>query len=145
MFIRESGETNIHPFTKTASTALSDASVVAFSSGELVAATSGINADAIAGVMVGAVVSTDPDYATASLKTVDVPRPRHDRFIADIGTGKTVAQSNVGTFCDLVDANSIDPATSTHGHVFIERLISTTGGANGTGQVVVSFPSTKSA
>lgn len=144
--IRESGAENVFGYAKQASSAITIDSVLAFNgSGYVQAATSSTAAKAVAGISQRACVSTDPDYAQNTLIPLEVGRPRGDRFIMDVNTADTIAQANVGTFCDLADALTIKPNTQTNLQVFIEKLLNTTGGSAGVGQAVVSFPGTKSA
>lgn len=108
----------------TASTALSEGSLVTFSSGKLVAATSGTAAVNIVGVLVKAIASTDDDYADERLVAVQVPTERHAVWEADVTA--TVATSDIGAEVDLTDASTINPDAGSVDVARIVDVISTT-------------------
>lgn len=140
-FIRHHGEPNIFGgYLKTASTALTKDTVVAFNgSGTLVAATASTNPAAIAGIIQRDVLSTDSDYASSVPVDVEVPRQKEDFFIADVEAG-TLTQAIVGTRIDLNDAAGINIAGTSKLQVFVEQVLNTTGGASSLGQALVTFP-----
>lgn len=92
---------------KTASTALARGSIVTFTSGQLVAATAGTTAVLCAGVLDRAVVSTDADYASASLVPVLFPIEKNVVWEADVTA--TVETTDVGIEVDLTDASTVNP------------------------------------
>jgi hypothetical protein len=79
-----------------------------------------------AGVLVGEVVATDADYATALAKRpVDVPTAE-DTFLADVETG-TLTTAMVGNQYDLVaDGDAIDVTATSKKVVTVVGFVSAT-------------------
>ena len=76
------------------------------------------------GLIQKVVASTDSDYATATRVPVLVP-DEDTVFECDVSTG-TAAQTDVGEWIDIDDANSVDVAASTYDIFFVVGVISGT-------------------
>lgn len=123
-FIRDQGKTKLMYFPKTASTALTVGQLVILTSGQLVGATS--SSSKLAGVCRKPVVSTDSDYASATLIPVEVPIEMNVTWLADFTA--TFSASQVGVACDLTDANNVNTGGTSHKVVTPTSLISATKG-----------------
>jgi len=123
-FIRKQGKTKLMWLPVTASTALSANSLVAWSSGRLIAATAATAGNVIAGVIRHAITSADSDYATTRDVEVEVDVEKHVTWEADVTA--TLVVADVGLYCDLTDASTVDRAASTYDIVQIAKFISTT-------------------
>lgn len=123
-FIRKQGKTKLMWLPVTASTALSANSLVAWSSGRLIAATAATAGNVIAGVIRHAITSADSDYATTRDVEVEVDVEKRVTWEADVTA--TLVVADVGLYCDLTDASTVDRAASTYDIVQIAKFISTT-------------------
>lgn len=110
----------------TPSTALSNYSLVKFTSGKLVASTAGTAAVDNFGILNKVIASTDSDYASDRLVPVLVPTERHAIVEADVTSG--LVATDVGGEFDLTDASTIDRGASTVDAVKCIRRISATKG-----------------
>lgn len=108
----------------TVSTALAKDSLVAFSSGYLIAATSTSAPSTIVGVLRHTIAATDADYAVARLVEVEVPVENYVEWEATT-TGTAVA-ADVGLYCDISDAVTVNRAASTYDVVQVVGIVSTT-------------------
>lgn len=124
MFIRYNSEPNIQPYAKKASTAFSKNCVVAVdSNGFVLPATASTTINAIVGICMQDIASTDPDYASATMIPIDVPRRLEDQFVADAVT-TTLAQTDVGETIQLVDSLTVDAGlTVDNPLVRVEKVI----------------------
>ena len=120
MFKRASGKPNIQYFPKVASTAYTNGSLVNAASGAILAADS-TSGDHL-GILMRDVVSTDGDYAAASLVPVDVPSDT-DVFEVDVTTG-TLTTAMIGGFYDLTDHLGINVSAQAKSVVQIVGFIS---------------------
>lgn len=125
-FIRSQGKTKFMWLPVTTSTALSKSSLVAFSSGYLIAATSTTAPSTIAGVLRHAIAATDADYAVARLVEVEVPVENYVVWEAAVTSGLVAA--DVGLYCDLTDAVTVNRGGSTYDVVQCVGVITTTKG-----------------
>lgn len=126
-FRRMKGRTKFMYLPVTASTVMSDRSLVAWSSGKLIAATTTTNPISIAGVLrkSGGIVSTDSDYATDSrLVAIEVPIENFVEWEADVTATLVVADR--GTYCELTDASTINRGANTYTVCLITKFLSTT-------------------
>ena len=123
-FIRKQGKTKLMWLPVTASTALSANSLVAWSSGRLIAATATTAGNVIAGVIRHAITSADSDYAVTRDVEVEVDVEKRVTWEADVTA--TLVVADVGLYCDLTDASTVDRAASTYDIVQIAKFISTT-------------------
>lgn len=124
-FKRYSGDSNIHPYKKKASTAFNIGDAVFLdSSGFLDKAAAATTADSIIGVIQETIASTDTDYAVARDVSVDVARKgdNGDWFTAVVGTG-TAAQTSVGEEHDLGSDGTVDLNATSILCVKVERFI----------------------
>ena len=124
MFIRKQGKTKFLWLPVTASTDLSNGSIVAWSSGKLIAATSTSAVSTHAGVLRHAIASTDDDYADERLVEVEVPVENNVLWEADVTA--TLVVTDRGLYCDLTDASTVNRGGSTYDAVQVVRFISTT-------------------
>lgn len=108
-FIVRRGRTRIEWLPVTTSTALTQDTLVSFTSGLLVAATSSTAASAIIGAIVKTIASTDTDYATARLVPVRVPVEKN--VVWEATTASAVA-TDIGTIADLTDAATVNRGAS---------------------------------
>lgn len=76
------------------------------------------------GLIQKVVAATDSDYATATLVPVLVG-DKDAEFLCDVSTG-TAAQTDVGEWVDIDDANSVDVNASTYDVFLVTKVISTT-------------------
>lgn len=125
-FIRNKGKTKFMWLPVTVSTALSANSLVAYSSGYLIAATSTTAPSTIAGVLRHAIASTDSNYATARSVEVEVPVENNVVWKADVTSGLVAA--DVGLYCDITNATTVNRAASTYDIVQCVGVESTTKG-----------------
>ena len=120
MFQRNNLIETIDPKTIAASTAVNPGDALTSNgAGEFVPATAG---DVIEGIALEKVSSTDPNYASEKMISVDTVVQTTDRFLVNVGTGTATSEMEGLTF-DLTDAGSIDvsaPGTQ----VEITRFIS---------------------
>lgn len=121
-FIPYQGETQVEPFTITASTTISVGDALKFSSGKLIRATAAQTVPT-AGVSLSAYASTDSDYASDKFVGVVMLTPDLV-FLADVGTG-TATIANVGVGYDLAAAGTVDLTATTHKVVTVVGVIST--------------------
>lgn len=125
MIKQNSGEPNVLPYKKAASTVFAFNDVVTRNAtGYLVRATSATPRSRLLGLIQRDVLTTDVDYASA----IEVPVLLFDEeceFLADVSTGSAI-QAMVGKRFDLDDENSINVNVSNNKHVEITRILSTT-------------------
>lgn len=126
MFIRNAGKTKKIYLPVTASTAIAEGALVAFSSGKLIAATSTTAGSDIVGVLVKAITSSDSDYASERLVAVEVPIEREVLWEAAVTSG--LVATDVGLYQDLTDSVTVNRAASTYDIVQCRKVISTTKG-----------------
>lgn len=125
MFRLVKGKTKDVYLPVTPSTALPARSLVANSGGKLVAATAATAADDILGVLVGAITSSDADYADDRLVAVEVPVEKN--VVYEFDTTGLVA-GDLLKDVDLADNVSVDRANSDIGVVRPIARISATKG-----------------
>lgn len=124
-FIRKQGKTKLMWLPVAASGgALAKDSLVIFSSGTLAAATSTSAPSTIAGVLRKAVATSDSDYATARLLPVEVPVENYVTWEAT--TTATAVAADVGLYCDLTDASTVNRGGSTYDVVQVVKFLTTT-------------------
>lgn len=123
-FILKQGKTKIMWLPVTASTALSNNSLVAWSSGKLIAATNSTPPSTIAGVLRKAVTSADADYAVERLVPVEVPC--ENNCVWEATTTGTAVAADAGLYADISDAVTVNRAASTYDVVQIVRVASAT-------------------
>jgi len=104
---------------KTASQTYDKNSLVAFASGKVHPAAD--NATVVYGIMKAEVAATDSDYATASLKTVEVLHPG-DKVEMDISGGTPVVGASYG----ISNAYTIDVTDTTNKVATCKKVISST-------------------
>lgn len=124
MFVRDSGKTKIIYLPVTTSTAIAAGALVAWSSGLLIAATSSTAGFSIAGVLRKTIAATDSDYATARLVPVEVNAEENVVWKADVTA--TLVAADLGLYCDLTDASTINRGASTYDIAQPIKLLSTT-------------------
>ncbi|MFA6991915.1 MAG: hypothetical protein WC269_01380 [Candidatus Gracilibacteria bacterium] len=98
--------------------------MVAWSSGRLIAATTTTAPSSIAGVLVKAIAATDADYAVTRNVDVMVPDEAGVEWEADVTA--TLVVGDVGLYCDLTDASTVNRAASTYDVFQVTKFISTT-------------------
>ena len=127
MIKRNSGEPNIHPFAKAASTVFAFNDVVTKNaSGLLVRASATTPRSAIVGLIQRDVLATDSDYASEVLVPVDVLGPK-DEIEFDVQTG-TLTQALCDQFFDLADQDAVDVTKQLVKCIEVNKVISTTKG-----------------
>lgn len=124
--IKKQGKTKDVLLQVTASTDFSANSLVAWSSGKLIAATSSSAPTVIAGVIKKAIASTDDDYASERLVSIEVPMEPYVVYVIDVTSGLVAADR--GLYQDLTDASTVNRAASSLDVVQCIRVISTTKG-----------------
>ena len=125
-FIRHKGKTKTIQVPVTVSTVFTAGDIVSYASGEIIRATSSTTALSHVGVIRQTIVSTDDDYATARLVSVEVPVEKNVEWLADVTSGLVAA--DVGLLVDLTDAGTIDRSASTIDAAQVRAVISTTQG-----------------
>jgi hypothetical protein len=93
------------------------------SNGYLTPAVDGANIVAL-GLIQKTIAATDTDYASATMVPVLVG-DKDAEFLLDVSTG-TAAQTDVGEWIDIDDANSVDVSASTYDIFFVTKFVSTT-------------------
>lgn len=129
MIKQKSGEVDILPYKKAASTVFSRNDVVTKdASGYLVRATATTPRSDVLGLIDRDVAATDDDYASNTLVNVTKVSGDEDKeFEMDVDTG-TLTQAMVGKQFDLADHNGVDVTSNSVGHVECLRVISGTKG-----------------
>lgn len=126
MIERKTGEANILPFKKKASTAFDFNDVVTTdSNGYLVLATSSTPRAKLLGLIQRTVASTDADYAQNTMVEVDVFCCDEDEYEATVDTG-TLTQAMVNSLFDLNDEDGINVNNNQQKAVKVIRYISAT-------------------
>jgi len=116
-----------------ASTAIATGALLAPNgTGELIPATA--TSDQISGISVKKVASTDSDYASIK-QTVVVNLDDVQLLLADVEAG-TVTEAMEGTYVDLQSSLGLNVAASANDNFFVTKVVNTTGGAFGLGQVI---------
>ena len=69
------------------------------------------------------IATTDSDYASAT-KVAVLVGDTDAEYICDVGTG-TAAQTDVGEYIDIDDAQDVDVSASTYDVLFVTGLVST--------------------
>lgn len=109
-------------YPKVVSTAFADNDLVYIdSNGYLTPAVDGSNIVAL-GLIQKTIAATDSDYATATRVPVLVGDIDAE-FVCDVSTG-TAAQTDVGEWIDIDDANSVDVNASTYDVFFVTGVLS---------------------
>ena len=126
MFVRKQGKTKLVWFPVTASTAIANGALVAFSSGKLIAATSSTAGNVIAGVLRGAIAATDDNYASERLVAVEVPVEKNVVWEADVTSGLVAA--DIGLYQDITDSVTVNRGASTYDVAQCVKVISATKG-----------------
>ena len=126
MFQRKQGKTKFMWLPVTASTAIGEGALVAWSSGKLIAATSSTAPTSIVGVLRHAITSTDDDYASERLVEVEVPVEMHVIWEADVTSGLVAADR--GLYQDLTSSTHVNRGASTYDVVQCTKVLSTTKG-----------------
>ena len=127
MFLLKEGKVKTLSLPVTASTAIAQGALVAFSSGKLIAATSSTASNLLVGVLKKAIVATDSDYATDSrLVEVNVPTEKNTEWEFDCGASLVVG--DVGYLADLTDSVTVNRGATSVKVVRITKVISTTKG-----------------
>lgn len=124
-FVLHSGEADILPYKKTASTAFANGDPVVQSSGLLVVAGATATPATVIGLIKRDVVAADADYASASDVMVEIPR-EGTVYKAQVGAG-TPAQSMVGQMYDLDATGKVDLTAQTIKVVEVVRLAQESG------------------
>lgn len=114
------GLTKTEQFPVTTSTAMSQDTIVEFTSGLINPADD--NDTVLAGVLVKTIASTDSDYATARKVGVQVPVERHVVWEAD-GTG-TFAATDIGGEFGISDSGTVDKSDTTNKVFLVTEFIS---------------------
>ncbi len=125
---RISGEPRIRGYKKKASTAIAQGDILYLdTSGFVLPADASSGGNAIVGVSMETVLSTDADYAVAREIAVDVAEKggNGDRFLLEVGTG-TPAQTHVGEAHDLTSAGKADLDATTTKVIFVQKIRSAT-------------------
>lgn len=120
------GKFHVDWYPKTASETFTYGDVVFLSSGYVKTMADDADNQPL-GLILKAAVSTDSDYASATMVPVLIP-DADGEFLCDIGTG-TGAQSYVGTFVDVDGTypdTKIDVSASTYDAWLVTQHISTT-------------------
>ncbi len=130
-FERKSGEATILPYKKTASTVFENGDPVVQSSGLLIVANASATPATLIGIIQRSVVSTDDDYASASMTEVEIPLEGTE-YKAKVGAG-TPAQTMVGQRYDLDANGEVNLTAQTTKVVEVVRL------AQESGYIVVRF------
>lgn len=120
-----SGKTKTIPMPVTTSTALVKDTLVEFTSGRIAGADADETADAIAGVLVKTIATTDADYASARLVGVKVPVEKHVQWIAD-ATGFTVGGTDEGVEYGISDSGTVDQTETTAKAFKVMKVLSAT-------------------
>jgi len=127
MFRRKEGKTKIMYLPVTASTAIANGALVAWSGGKLIAAANNPAPETIVGVLRKTIAATDADYAVDLRPVpVEVPVEMNTVWEADVTTGLVAA--DVGLYQDLTDASTVNRAASTYDVVQCVKVLSTTKG-----------------
>ena len=114
------GLTKTEQFPVTTSTAMSQDTIVEFTSGLINPADD--NDTVLAGVLVKTIASTDSDYATARKVGVQVPVERHVVWEAD-GTG-TFAATDIGGEFGISDSGTVDKSDTTNKVFLVTEFVS---------------------
>lgn len=126
-FIHISGPAHTEGFAKLASTAIAVGSIVALrGNGYLSQAV--VASTRVVGVNLKPVASTDGDFASNTVIPVLIAGPE-DIFLADVASGQTAVQADVGKRYDLNTvaagtAHSVDRTASTYGVVTVVGFVS---------------------
>ena len=112
-------------YKKTASTALTNGCLLAFTTGYAIAATS--STTNIIGILQKTVAATDSDYASNSFIPVLVPRNGLDSLMLGDVTGTAVA-TDAGSFFDLSDSLTVNRAATSVKIIFFAKFLSATRG-----------------
>jgi len=127
MFIKIKGKSKIAYLPMTASTAVSNGALAAWSSGTLIPATSTTASYNIAGVFRKTIAATDSDYTVAGrLVPVEVPLEKNCLYEADVTSG--LVAGDKGAYCDMTNSLTVNRAASTYDVVKCEKVISGTKG-----------------
>jgi hypothetical protein len=127
------GNSRVEWYPKKASTVFTEGNIVLLdASGQLDNATT--TSDNHEGIALRTTASTDTDYATTDRMPILVPE-QDTVFVADVGTGSATA-ANVGDFCDLAAAGTIDLTSGANRAVEVVGVLSAT-------KVLVKLNSTK--
>lgn len=119
------GKTKTVPMGVTPSTALVKDTLVEFSSGLIAGADADETADAIAGVLVKTIATTDSDYASSRTVGVKVPVERHVIWEAD-ATGFTVGGTDCGVEYGISDSGTVDQTETTAKAFKVIEVVSAT-------------------
>jgi len=112
MFIVYKGLTKDVPMPVTPSTALSQDTLVEFTSGRIAGADADEAADNIAGVIVKTIAAADADYALARQVSIRVPVEKHVIWEAD-ASGFTVGGTNEGIEYGISNSGTVDQTETT--------------------------------
>lgn len=127
MIKQKSGEIDILPYKKAASTAFTRNDVVTKdASGYLVLATASTPRSELVGLIDRDVASTDSDYASNTMCNVTLLAGSGKEFECDVDG--TLTQAMVGEQFDLNDEDSVDVTSNAIGHVTLVRYISASKG-----------------
>lgn len=119
------GKTKTVPMPVTTSTALAKDTLVEFTSGRIAGADADETADAIAGVLVKTIASTDADYASARMVGVRVPVEKHVIWEAD-ATGFTAGGTDEGVEYGISDSGTVDQTETTAKAFKVIEVVSAT-------------------
>jgi len=109
----------------TTSVAISEGSLVSWSSGRLIAATSSTACNLIAGVIRKTLTSASTEYTTNSTVPVEVPVETNVEWSF---LGASLSTSTVGTYLDISNAYTVNGGASTYDVVFHTGYLSATRG-----------------
>ena len=126
MFILKQGRTKFMDLPIAASVAIAKGSLVGWSSGTIVAVTTTSHPSTHIGVLAKASATTDADYAVARTIAVEVPVENATVWEADVTA--TLVVADVGLYCDLTNAYTVNRAASTYDDVQCVGFLTTTKG-----------------
>lgn len=109
-FYAIAGKTKEIQLPVTPSTALSEGSILTFTSGKLVAATAGTTSANTVGILKKAIVAADADYASDRLVSVLVPVEQNVIYECDVTSGLVVG--DIGGEFDLTSSTHVNRGAS---------------------------------
>jgi len=125
-FIKYRGKTKTVWLPVTTSTTFTRGDIVAWSSGLIIKATTTSAAKTHVGIIRKTIAATDSDYATARTVPIEIPVEKMVEWRAAGSAALVVA--DIGLWCDLLTAGSVDRAGSTYDAVQVKGVLSATEG-----------------
>lgn len=126
MFVRHKGLTKLIKVPVTPSTAFLNGALVSYASGKIIPATSITTALSHVGVIRKAIASTDADYASERLVSVEVPCEKNVEWEVDFTSG--LVATDIGLEVDLTDSVTMNRAASAVDVAMVKEVLSTTKG-----------------